>query len=174
MKGKYIILESGEGAGKSTHAKLLVKFLNSLNFPAVYSREPGSTPEAEQIREVLKSKKNKLEALTELFLFEAARTEFFAKEVLKNRTKGITTVADRSGFSSEAYQGYAGGVDLDLIRKLNFRATAGIHPDLFFLIDIDARKGLSKEQNPDRFAAKGLGYHKKVNQGYREIAKRLG
>lgn len=166
------MVEGGEGCGKSTQAKLLAKFLNRNKIPCLYAREPGSTPEAEQIRNVLLNAQNKLQPLTELFLFEAARHEFFVREVLKEIKKGKSIASDRSGYSSEAYQGYAGGVALDIVRTLNPLATKNTRPDLLFIIDINAKKGLGKEQNADRFAAKGNAYHRKVNRGYREIAKR--
>ena len=173
-RGYYIILESGEGAGKSTHAKSLAEFLNQKGVPAFYMREPGSTDIAEKIRAILLDKGNNLHPLSELFLFEAARTEFFSKEVVRELETGVTIVSDRSFYSSEAYQGYAGGVDLDFIRQANMQATFGVNPDLAIFIDISAEKGLSKEVKADRFAAKGLEYHKRVNAGFLTIARSLG
>lgn len=170
-RGFYIILEGGEGCGKSTQAKLLVECLNSNGYPCERGREPGGVKEAEKIREVLLDKKNDLCSETELFLFEAARAEFFRQEVIPKLNKGVTIIADRSGYSSLAYQGYGGGVDLGLIKKLNEVATFKVKPNLTFIINIDPFTGLKKEQNSDRFEAKGIEYHQRVNQGYLEIAK---
>ncbi|RLG10939.1 dTMP kinase [Candidatus Pacearchaeota archaeon] len=167
----YIVIEGGEGCGKSTHAKLLTQFLNEKGLPAERKREPGSSTISEEIRGLVLSPKSDLTSLTELFLFEAARLEFFRKDVIPNLNKGVSIVADRSGYSTEAYQGYAGGIELDLIKQLNTLATFGIKPDLAFLLDIPAEKGLEKETNQDRFAIKGVKYHEKVNQGYRNVAK---
>ena len=171
-RGKYIVIEGGEGCGKTTQAELLVNFLNQKGIKTIRAREPGSTPEAEQIRAVLLNNQNNLTSLTEVFLFEAARTEFFRREVIPILQTGTSVIADRSGYSTEAYQGCAGGSNKDLILQLNHLATFGIRPDLLCILDIEANQGLSKEQDSDRFAAKGLAYHEKVNQGYREIAKR--
>ena len=171
MRGKYIIFESGEGGGKSTHAKLCVDYLNQNGINTVYSREPGSVAEAEKIRNVILDKENDLSSLTELYLFEAARAEFFRKVVLPNLENGISMVSDRSMYSSEAYQGYAGGVDLGLIKMLNEKSTFGIKPDLVVLINVNAEKGLAKETDSDRISDKGLNYHEKVNLGYLQIAK---
>ncbi len=171
-RGKYIVIEGGEGCGKTTQAQKLVDFLNEKGVKTIRAREPGSTHEAEQIRAVLLNEKNNLTSLTEVFLFEAARTEFFRREVVPNLQTGTSVVADRSGYSTEAYQGYAGGANKDLIFQLNHLATFGVRPDLLFILDIKAEQGLKKEQDSDRFALKGLEYHRKVNQGYREIAKR--
>ncbi len=169
--GKYIIIEGGEGCGKSTQAKLLHEYLTELNIPCILSREPGGVKESEEIRKILLNKESNLSPITELFLFEAARAEFFRKKLIPSLEKFISVIADRSGYSTEAYQGYAGGIDLSLIKKLNNEATFGIKPDLAFIIDVHPTIGLKNEKDADRFASKGLGYHTKVNQGYVEIAK---
>lgn len=170
-KGKYIIFEGGEGSGKGTHSSFLIEYLKSKKIPVEYTREPGGIKEAEEIRKIILSKENNISSLTELYLYEAARTEVFSKIIIPKLNSGITIVSDRSMYSTEAYQGYAGEINLELIRQLNNISTFGIKPDLAIFIDIDAKFGLEKELNPDRMAAKGLNYHEKVNAGYREIAK---
>jgi dTMP kinase len=170
-KGCYIIFEGGEGCGKSTQAKLLHEYFNEEKIKNILSREPGGIKEAEQIRKILLDSKNNLDSITELFLFEAARTEFFKKKVIPNLKRKINVISDRSCYATEAYQGYAGEIKLSLIKKLNNIATQEIKPDLAFIIDVNPRKGLEKELAKDRFAKKGLIYHTKVNQGYLKIAK---
>jgi len=170
-RGKYIIFEGGEGCGKSTHSDFVLDYLSKKGISAIKSREPGGVSEAEQIRNVLLSKENTLHPLSELYLFQAARTEFFRKIIIPNLEKGISVLSDRSMYSSEVYQGYAGGIDLKLIKYLNKKSTFGIKPDLTIILDIDSKKGLEKEINSDRMALKGERFHKKVNLGYREIAK---
>jgi len=170
-RGKYIIFEGGEGCGKSTHSDFVLNYLNKKGISAIKSREPGGVSEAEQIRNVLLSKENTLHPLSELYLFQAARTEFFRKIIIPNLEKGSSVLSDRSMYSSEVYQGYAGGIDLELIKSLNKKSTFGIKPDLVVLIDIDPKKGLERESNPDRMAKKGLDFHKKVNLGYLKVAK---
>jgi len=170
-RGKYIIFEGGEGCGKSTHSDFVLDYLSKKGISAIKSREPGGVNEAEQIREVLLNKQNNLHPLSELYLFQAARTEFFRRVIIPNLESGNSVLSDRSMYSSEAYQGYAGGIDLKLIKSLNKKSTFGIKPDLVVLIDIAPEKGLGKESNPDRMAGKGLDFHKKVNSGYLDIAK---
>jgi len=170
-RGFYIIFEGGEGCGKSTQAKLLKEFFDKNKIPCILSREPGGIKESEQIRNILLKKENKLHPITELFLYEAARTEFFNQKVIPSLKKGVTVIIDRSGYSTEAYQGYAGKVNLNLIKKLNEIATFGSSPFLVFLIDIETKKGLEKEKEKDRFAEKGIKYHEKVREGYLKIAK---
>lgn len=171
QRGKYIVLEGGEGCGKSTQVQLLVEYLNDKHVLSFLCREPGTAKVGEQIRGILLDKGNDISPEAELFLFEAARAEFFKKDLMPKLEEGITVVVDRSCYSTLAYQGYAGGIDLDLINRLNKAATFGIRPDLAVVIDIDAWRGLEKEKNPDRFAAKGPEYHEKVNFGFREVAK---
>ena len=174
MRGKLIIIEGGEGCGKTSQAKALVEYLNSKGINSEYCREPGSVPEAEKIRSILLDKENNLHDLSEVYLFQAARAEFYDKIVLPKLNQGINLVSDRSGISTLAYQGYAGGQDLKLIKELNNHSTFGIESDLVIIIDVDTTKGLSKEQDPDRFAAKGKDYHKKVHEGYLAVAKEIG
>jgi len=170
-QGKYVVFEGGEGCGKSTHSDFVLGYLTKNGIPAIKSREPGGISEAEQIRNILLKKENNLHALSELYLFEAARTEFFRKIIIPNLEKGISVLSDRSMYSSEAYQGYAGGIDLKFIRDLNKKSSFGIKPDLVVLITIDAEKGLVKESHPDRMSGKGIEFHRKVNLGYLKIAE---
>ena len=170
-RAKYILIEGGEGCGKSTQAKLLEQYLLEKNIPVKRCREPGTSKKAEQIRKFLKNPKNNLSPEQEVDLFMQARQDFFKQEIIPNLEQGISIIADRSGYSTIAYQGYAGGVSLNLIRKLNNQATFGTKEDLAIIIDIEATKGLEKESQKDRISLKGLKYHQRVNQGYREICK---
>ncbi|MFH1290313.1 MAG: dTMP kinase [Nanoarchaeota archaeon] len=170
-RGRYIIIDGGEGCGKSTQIRLLKEFLDEREIRCVFGREPGGVPEAEAIRSVCLNKQYDLAPITELFLFEAARTEFFRRVVVPSLNAGQWVISDRSGFSTEAYQGYASGLDLGLIRQFNNLATCGVRPDISFIIDVPVEIGLDKEVAPDRFATKGIEYHTRVNAGYREIAR---
>lgn len=171
-KGKYILIEGGEGCGKSTQAERLYDYFIKIKLRVIKSREPGGIKEAEEIRKILLDPENHLSPLGEVFLFEAAREIFFREVVIPNLERGVHVISDRSGFSTEAYQGYGGGFDLEEIRRLNKLATGGVRPDLAFIINIDSNKGLERELKPDRFANKGPEYHTRVNSGYLEIAQR--
>ena len=171
-KGKYIVIEGGEGCGKTTQSQLIYDYLVSKGINSILTREPGGVEEAEKIREILKDKANDLHPLTELFLFEAARTEFFRRVVVPNLKHDVIVISDRSGYSTEAYQGYAGEQDLNLIRHLNNLSTFDTSPDLAIIIDINPRVELIKEVVNDRFSQKGLEYHIKVRKGFLEVAKR--
>ncbi|MFW6283381.1 MAG: dTMP kinase [Minisyncoccales bacterium] len=171
-RGIYIMLEGGEGCGKDTQAKLLEEYLLKKGYEVINTKEPGGTPEAEQIRNVLLKKENNLDDLTELFLYQAARKELNNK-IIKPSIENGKIVISRRGFPSTfAYQGYAGGVNPELIEELNKISMHEIFPDLLFIIDIDPETGLKKETNPDRFAAKKIDYHNKVRQGYLKVAEK--
>jgi len=169
--GKYIVIEGGEGCGKSKQADLLEQYFNEKKVPNIRVREPGGVPSAESIRKIVKDKSLSLEHITELFLFEAARTELFAKKSIPALKEGKIVLSDRSGDATKAYQGYGDGIDQHWINWMNMQATFGISPDVAIIIDINPEVGLARETHPDAFAAKGLEYHKRVNEGYRKIAQ---
>ena len=170
-KPLYIIIEGNEGCGKDIHCDLITKWLESLGRSVKRTKEPGGTPESEKIRKILLSKKNKLSDYEEFFLFQAARRENYEKIVKPCLEKGIDVVKSRGWPSTIAYQGFAGGLDIELIKKENKFSTKGILPDVLFIIDIDIKKGLEKEVSPDRFAEKGLEYHQKVKNGYLSVIR---
>jgi len=170
-RGKSIIIEGGEGCGKGVQARELSDCFQEKKIPNILFREPGGTKEAEQIRRILLDNENKLDSETELFLYQAARRDLFKKEIIPALTQGTHVILDRSWPSTYAYQGYAGKINLNLIKNLTSIATFGINPDLLIIMNIDYSTGLSKEKNPDRFALKGPEYHKKVNEGYLNVAK---
>ncbi len=170
-KGKYIIIEGGEGCGKTTQAELLYDYFIKKNISCYLGREPGGVKAAEEMREILKNKDYDISPIGELFGFEFARAEFFDKVVIPRLESGFSVITDRSGYSTEAYQGYAGGVNLEHIKLMNKIATRKIRPNLAIIIDINPEKGLAKEVVKDRFSSKGLEYHQKVRQGFLEVAK---
>lgn len=174
QKGLLFYIEGGEGSGKDLQTDWLLKQIQLRGFRAVRGREPGGVPIAEKIRGIINNPQNDIDPLTEVFLFEAARSEYFREFVIPHLKEGYVVVSDRSGLSTLAYQGHAGGVNLEFIEKLNRAATQGVKPDLTFILDVPPEVGLARETDPDRFAEKGPEYHKKVNEGYRQIAETHG
>jgi dTMP kinase len=172
-KGYYIVFEGGEGSGKSTQAKLLYEYLTEKNISCILTKEPGGTKEGQKIRQILIDKESVLSPFSELFLFLADRVESYHKIIKPNLEQGKIIIKDRSRFSTEAHQGAAGKIDMEIIRKLNKISTFNINPDLLIIIDINSEEGLKKEEDSNRFAAKGLEYHQKVNQFYRKLAEKL-
>ncbi|HOX53933.1 MAG: dTMP kinase [Candidatus Omnitrophica bacterium] len=174
MKGKFITFEGSEGSGKSTHAKLLKDYLKKKGFSVELIREPGGTRISEKIRNIILDPKNKaMTDICETLLYMAARVQI-VKEVIKPALdKGKIVICDRFLDSTIVYQGYGGGIDLDLIKKLGNLATLGIKPDLTFLLDIETKEGLRRAGKiKDRIELKSLNYHKRVRKGYLALAKK--
>jgi dTMP kinase len=155
--GKYIVIEGPEGGGKTLQAELLYNYLlRDKKIQCHFGREPGGIKAAEEMRAILKHNSEDICAEGELFGFEFARAEFFDKIVIPKLNQGINVISDRSGYSTEAYQGYGGGLNLEWIRLMNHIAMRGIQPDLAFIIDINPKIGLAKEVVKDRISARGF------------------
>ncbi|NQV04497.1 MAG: dTMP kinase [Candidatus Omnitrophica bacterium] len=172
-RGLFITFEGPEGSGKSTHSRLLCNFLRRKGFRVLYTREPGGTLISEKIRKVLLDPKNKgMDAATEMLLYMAARVETVKQKILPALEKQKLVVCDRFLDATVVYQGYAGGLDLKLIKNIGRLVTSGISPDLTFLLDIDVKHGLRRAgETKDRMERKSILYHKKVRKGYLAIAR---
>jgi dTMP kinase len=172
LKGKFITFEGPEGSGKSTHTKLLCKYLKSRGGNIVYVREPGSTKISEKIRRLLLDVKNtEISDIAEMCLYMAARAQLVKEVVLPALKKGKIVISDRFLDATIAYQGYGGGIDIALIQKIGFASTFGIKPDLTILLVTETKKGLNTPGKiKDRIENKSLAYHKRVRQGYLKLA----
>lgn len=172
MKEKFITFEGPEGSGKSTQVRMLARYLISMGYSVVSTREPGGTPVGELIRRVLLSERGvSPSALTEVFLFMAARAQI-VKEIIEPALKrGKIVLCDRFLDATIAYQGCGDGVEINLIRRLGRIATAGIKPDLTILLDLPSRKGLKRVKGKkDRVEKRPFAYHERVRKGYLKLA----
>lgn len=177
-KGIFITFEGCEGCGKSTHSLLVYEHLKKQGFEVVLTREPGGTMTAEAIRRVLLDPANKVSPLAELFLYEAARAQHTEDTIIPALKAGNIILCDRFTDATIAYQGYGRGLDFDVIKKLNTIASSGIKPDLTIYLDISIEKGLKKArtlnkdsfQDGDRIERENIEFHKKVKEGYLELA----
>ena len=173
-RGFFITFEGVEGCGKSTHSRLLCDLLKKRAYDSLLTREPGGTKAGEEIRRILlHSDGVNISDLTELFLFEAARAQIVTELIKPGLAAGKIVICDRFSDATICYQGYAGGVDLKLIKTLNKIATGGLKPDLTILLDVDTAIGLrrAKSKGIDRMERKKFAYHKKVRAGYSKLAK---
>ena len=177
-KGLFVTFEGGEGSGKSTQSSLLYKFLKENDFSAVKTREPGGTPEAEEIRALLVTgDPEKWHKKTELLLMNAARCEHLHRLIIPALERGQDVVCDRFVDSSLAYQGY--GRDINLENILFFHTfIGGTYPDVTFFIDIPESVGLKRTKlrkiNVDeRFEKESLHFHQKVREGYIALSKKI-
>ncbi|HMQ09921.1 MAG TPA: dTMP kinase [Oligoflexia bacterium] len=181
-KATFIVFEGIEGVGKSTQVKLLCDFLQSQGKNVVSTREPGGTPQADEIRKcIVRSGKGSMLPLTELFLIEAARKEHVEKVIKPQLKLADYIICDRYIYSSLAYQGYACGLDLDTVNMLNQLATDNTLPDQVILLDAEPALGIQrsldrlaqqqKGHREDRFENEALDFHQRVRQGFLSLAK---
>ncbi|NPA58659.1 MAG: dTMP kinase [Aquificae bacterium] len=175
MEAVFIAFEGVEGAGKSTQAEMLYRYFREKNLPAVLTKEPGGTETGKKIREILLSPtEENFPPVAELFLYEADRS-FHVENVIKpNLKKGNTVITDRYIYSTLAYQGYARGLDLELVDSLNRIATAGLEPDITFIIDIPVEEGLKRikrYRERDRIEREEIQFHRRLREGFLKIAQ---
>ena len=183
MRGKYITLEGGEGCGKSTQAKLLAQYLEQQGITCVQSKEPGSTPEGQIIRNLLVTgDKDKFDAISECLLYYADRRCDLTKVVWPALEAGKWVVSDRYADSTEAYQyyGYDKRVSLQTLQNLYKIVAGDFKPDLTLILDMDPeigmRRSFAKAETMSvkelRFESRQLDFHRNLRQGFLEIAKR--
>lgn len=175
-KPLFITFEGGEGSGKTTQCNLFYNWFKEFyDGSAIKVREPGGVIISEKIREILLDNTNKnMDNLTELFLFEAARSQFMRELINPSLSKGISIISDRFYDSTIAYQGYGRDMQVEFIEILNLKTVKGNHPDLTFIIDVDPEIGLANRLNGgnvNRIDSETFDFHKRVNEGFREIAK---
>jgi dTMP kinase len=159
-----ITFEGTEGCGKSTLIQNLSRKLQDLGIPHLITREPGGSKVAENIRSLILHEE--MAPLTELFLYEAARAEHFEATVLPALKEGKWVLCDRFTDSTVAYQGFARGLAIPLIERLNRMATGGRKPDLTFFLDLPVEEGLRRAQDPNKFEKAGVAFQKKVRKGF--------
>ena len=178
----FITFEGIEGSGKTTQISLLDEFLLKKRLPCMSTREPGGTEIGEELRKILLSSHNaKMRPLTELFLYMAARAQHVQEIIKPALADGKIVICDRFSDASIAYQVYARGFDIELVKQMNEIATSGLTVDITFLLDcpvdtglmramerISAQTGQGKE---DRFEREEKSFHKKVREGYLKIAQ---
>lgn len=175
-RGFFISFEGGEGAGKSTQSSLLCRRLESLGLETLTTREPGGSPGAEDIRNLLVSGAvDRWEPLSEALLHNAARHDHLKRTILPALQSGIWVVSDRFADSTLAYQGYGQGVDLAKLAQMRELAVGDAMPDLTLILDIPVVDGFDRtERRPDvtsRYEQMESAMHERLRQGFLAIAK---
>ena len=172
----FVTLEGIEGCGKSTQARLLAESLRSSDGrDVVLTREPGGTEVTQRIRALLADPTSHLDPRCELLLFLADRAQHVATVIRPALDRGAVVVSDRYADSTLAYQGYARGHSLELLRDLNAWASYELKPDLTFWIDCPVETGLMRANKRsggpgDRFEKEPLAFHERVRAGFAELA----
>ena len=171
-RGVFITFEGPDGSGKSTHAKLLASWLKRRGHKVLLTREPGGTVIGAKLRRILlDSKPGSMDAIVELLLYEASRAVLVSEVIRPALKAGRTVILDRFQDSTWVYQGWAGGVDREMVERLGEIATGRLRPDRTILLDIPARQGLSRVRRPNRMEAKPVSFHEKVRRGYLFLAR---
>ncbi len=187
MAGKFITFEGGEGSGKSTQVKLLAERLGARGISSVETREPGGSPFAERLRAVLLSPDvEPHSALSEALLFYAARADHLEKTIRPALARGEWVLCDRFSDSTLVYQVRAGLLSKDVFTALEGFVVASTRPDLTLIIDVPVETGLARaavrRSEPrgadkearsllaDRYESRDLEFHKKLREGFLEIA----
>lgn len=177
--GKFITFEGGEGAGKSTQCTLLASYLKDKGIDVVVTREPGGTPSAEMIRKLLvEGDINRWQSSTEALLMFAARSEHWHTLIHPALQEGTWVISDRFVDSSYAYQGYARGIPLEQLEALYKFAVGATYPDLTFFLNIPLNQGFERVRDrvtgyEERFEKEALSFHKKVQDGFLDLAKKF-
>jgi dTMP kinase len=171
----FITFEGPEGSGKSTQAAALSQRLRRTGLDVLLTREPGGTPIGDQIRGVLTSLDNTgMDPHTEFLLFSASRAQLARRLIAPHLEAGGVAVSDRFFHSSLAYQGFGHGLDLGALRQITAFATGGLMPDLIVLLDLPVEQGLKRRQKDghwNRLDAYDLDFHRRIRQGYLQLAR---
>ncbi|MCA1712848.1 MAG: dTMP kinase [Actinobacteria bacterium] len=173
--GVFVALEGGEGAGKSTQARLLATWLEEQGHEVVLTREPGATAAGQRIRDLLLDPATGgLAPRAEALLYAADRAQHVAGVVLPALRRGAVVITDRFVDSSLAYQGAGRQLERDEVAKLSRWATEGLRPDLTLLLDVEPEVGLARargEGAPDRIEQESLAFHRRVREGFLDLAQ---
>ena len=175
-RGCFITFEGGEGAGKSTQIRRLAERLRADARDVVLTREPGGSPGAESIRELLlNGAVDRWSPLTEALLMNAARRDHIERVIAPALARGAVVLCDRFADSTRAYQGAGGAVDAAVIAQLERAVVGEMRPDLTLIFDLPVaeglRRALSRNGGEERFEAKGEAFHERLRAAYLDIAR---
>jgi dTMP kinase len=176
-RGRFITFEGGEGAGKSTQARRLADRLAARGLEVALTREPGGSPGAESIRELLvDGPAERWSPITETLLMYAARRDHIERLIGPALARGAWVVCDRFFDSTRAYQGAGGGAPAQLIQALEAAVIGELTPDLTLILDLPVEVGLARAAGRGggeaRFESKGEGFHQRLRDAYLDIARR--
>jgi dTMP kinase len=176
-RGRFITLEGGEGAGKSTQLRRLADGLRARGIDVVTTREPGGSPGAEEIRGLLVTgETGRWSPVTEALLHTAARRDHLERTVWPALEAGKWVLCDRFFDSTMAYQGYGLGLGRQLVETLQRAALGEFRPDLTLILDIEVEQGLRRAAlrhgGKDRYERMDIGFHQRLRDGFLDIARR--
>ena len=167
----FIVFEGGDGSGKSTQVRSLLRRMRRRGIKVMQTHEPGGTPLGQSLRRLLKSG-DPMTPTSELMLFEAARAQLVQDVIRPFLAQGGVVIADRFTSSTLTYQGYGRGLDRELIERLNREATGGLEPDLTVLLDLPVEAALARKNGgrADNFDDAPVDFHRRIRRGYSALA----
>lgn len=171
-KGKFIVIEGCEGVGKSRQCRLLVDRLSADGVDVLATREPGGSPLAEELRRLILSPEYAPDAIAELYMYSAARRDHLNNVVIPALDVGKTVICDRFVYSTLAYQGYARGLDIDFVRRVNAFTVAPVKVDLALFLDLTPEAGFARKggaDGADRLERENVEFFNKVYNGFKEM-----
>ena len=183
-EGKFITFEGGEATGKSTQIRLLADYLKKRDIDVIVTREPGGTPEAERVRQILRGTDvDKWDGISETLLLYAARRNHVEKVIKPALAKGQWVVCDRFADSTRVFQAYGRHVPPEVIEQLHHLTLNDFEPDLTIVMDVPPIVSLKRtqkraarpkpvHQEEDWFECMDMDFHERIYQGYRLLAKR--
>lgn len=169
MRGKLIVFEGAEGAGKTTQIRMLADRLSARGISSVTFREPGGTPVGDAIRSIVLAQEGEISPAAEALLFIASRAELVARDVRPALESGAVVILDRFFLSTYAYQIAGRGLKESDVRAANHLATAGLVPDITILLDISSSEGMERASlrgGTDRVEKAGDEFHQRVNEAF--------
>lgn len=172
-KGCFITFEGADGCGKTTQIKLLKEYLDKKNIESITTLEPGGCELGKNLRQILLHYDKPVADKCEIFLYLADRAQHVETTIKPALLDNKVVLCDRYVDSTLAYQGYGRGYDIDLMLNLNEIATSNLKPDLTILLDVSTEVAQTRVgSEKDRMEGEGLIFHKKVREGYLELAKK--
>lgn len=175
VEGIFITMEGPDGSGKTTQIELLKTYLESKGYDIVITREPGGTVISEAIRAIiLNTEYQEMSHMTELLLYASARAQLVNQVIKPALEEGKAVICDRFVESSAVYQGIGRGLGVSTVYEVNNYALGDVKPKLTIFMDLDAEEGIKRKKNQtelDRMEMEDLSFHKRVVEGYRQLAQ---
>ena len=171
--GRFIVLDGPDGCGKSTHSRKLIEWLQGQGVAVAGFRDPGATVIGEKIREILLSTAHEtMTTPAEVLLYMAARVQLWAEGIAPALKEGKCVIVDRWLSSTCAYQGHAGGFDMEKVIEIARDSLERVWPDLTIVLDVDLKTAAQRlHRELDRMERKGDGYHSRVREGFLKLAQ---
>lgn len=175
----FITIEGPDGSGKTSVANQIVQTLQARGLPVLYTREPGGSEIAEEIRQVILDCKNTaMDVRTEALLYAASRRQHLVEKILPALAEGKIVISDRFLDSSLAYQGHGRNIGIEEVLQINLFATEGKLPDFTLYFDVNAEIGLARinhdhKREVNRLDLEKASFHNKVREGYLLLVKRF-